>query len=207
MVRHGQTSLNKQQGTMRGWLNVPLTPEGHKEAQKVAMEIAKHFKLRKIYSSDLLRVRESAEYLKMATGVPITFTPSLRPWNGGELVGKVIPNLGQKLRYYIEHPNEAPKGGESMNSFVGRLLNFMAKVFDSVEMGESPVACYTSVRDIEAVLGWVEGGMTGKIDPTRLEAKKETVKPGGFTTIIKGAREWKEEIFAPNQGPGGGAKE
>ncbi|MFI5324482.1 MAG: phosphoglycerate mutase family protein, partial [Thermodesulfobacteriota bacterium] len=34
MIRHGETSLNQKQGTMRGWLNVPLTPRGHKEAQK-----------------------------------------------------------------------------------------------------------------------------------------------------------------------------
>ena len=207
MIRHGSTELNNQKGTMRGWLNVPLTSEGHKEAQKVAMEVAQNFQLKRIFASDLLRVKESAEYLSKATGVPVGYTPNLRPWNGGVLVGKVIPDLDKQLQYYIEHLNEAPKGGESMNDFLSRLLGFMAKVFDHVEMGESPVACYTSVRPIEATLGWVEGGMTGKIDPTRLEAKKETVKPGGFTTIVKGPKEWKEEIFAPNHGPGGGAEE
>lgn len=181
LIRHGETKLNKP-GMMRGWTDVPLDSKGLEASKSTANEVAKEWPIAKIYSGDLKRQKQSAEFLAEATKLKPEYTKALRPWNGGELVGKYIPDLGAKLKHYVENKDAKPKDGESMNDFLDRLLKFMSKVFDEA-METTPIAVITSIRPVEAIVGWVEAGMNGSIDNDHLETKKELVGPSGVVEL------------------------
>lgn len=184
LVRHGSTRLNKP-GEMRGWLDVPLSPQGQKEALKAAQHVKERWpQAKRLYAGDLKRHKESAEFIAEALALEPEFRKELRPWDPGELAGHYIENLDDEIEYYVKHPTEAPKGGEPMGEFLERLLGFMSDVFSQAQAGLTPVICVTSIRDIEAILGWIDAGMRNdKIDPKRLVAKKETLKPGEIIRV------------------------
>lgn len=198
LVRHGETSLNKP-GMMRGWTDVPLDSSGIKMARQTAKEVAKEWPVAKLYSGDLKRQVQSANFLAGETGLRLEERFSLRPWNGGELVGKKVSNLESKLRHYIDNPNEAPKDGETMNDFTNRLMQFMTEVFQEATY-TSPIVVVTSIRPIEAIIGYIEDSMRA-ISPERLEAKKETVGPSGVVVLTnpKKRDDWKYKIWKANK--------
>jgi broad specificity phosphatase PhoE len=199
LLRHGETDLNKP-GMMRGWTDVPLDSTGLKQSKESAKVVAQEWPIAKIYSGDLKRQIQSAEFLAKETGLKVEKTEALRPWNGGELVGKYVPDLGTKLKYYIEHKDEKPKDGESMNTFLDRLLGFMAKVFDEAT-STTPIAVVTSIRPIEATIGWIEAGLNDGIDDDKLEAKKETVGPSGIVELQSKRKkdDWTFKVFKANK--------
>ena len=59
MIRHGESETNKE-GLWSGWLDAPLTEKGKGDAA-LAGEIVSRIKFDKIYSSDLLRAKSTAE--------------------------------------------------------------------------------------------------------------------------------------------------
>ena len=194
VVRHGRTDLNKP-NQMRGWTNVALNKAGIREAKETAYEINEEWTVKKIYTSDLKRAIQSAEPLEKLSEVEVVRTKALRPWDGGELVGKHIPDLQSKLRFYIENQTKAPKGGESMESFIARLLPFVSSTLDEAEAGTSPIALVTSIRPIEVILGWIDNGMSENIDKDRLEAKKDTVGPSGVVVLRYLKKRWTSSIW------------
>ncbi|QOQ38621.1 histidine phosphatase family protein [Trueperella pecoris] len=74
--RHGQTVQNLSL-RIQGAQDFPLDDVGHAQASETAGELAK-MKPARIYSSDLWRARQTAEYLSEVTGVPILMEPGLR---------------------------------------------------------------------------------------------------------------------------------
>ena len=59
MIRHGESETNKN-GLWTGWLDAPLTEEGKRDAA-LASEFVSRVSFDKIYSSDLLRAKSTAE--------------------------------------------------------------------------------------------------------------------------------------------------
>jgi broad specificity phosphatase PhoE len=202
LVRHGETELNKQ-GMLRGWTDVPLDSKGQKEAAETGKEVAEEWPITKIYAANLRRVMQSTEPLEKDLGIKADFVQDLRPWNGGVLAGRKVPNIEEKIRYYINHPTKAPEEGEPMKEFLQRLLHFMSGVFDEANEADGPIAVVTSIRPIEAIIGYIEAGMNDTtINPDRLEAKKETVPPSGVVVLTnpKKRDDWKVSIWKDGGG-------
>src|SRR5262249_39726526 len=134
--RHGSTKLNagaKGSGNssecVRAWLDVPLSPEGVKEAKALAKELCS-VSFDGIYSSDLDRAEATAKIISDTTKVPILgVTRGLRPWDLGHLAGKKVEDCVDIIHEHIEDkPDEAIKDGESFNSFKCRFLDFLDEI-------------------------------------------------------------------------------
>jgi broad specificity phosphatase PhoE len=89
LIRHGQ-SEHHIRGLTGGWTDTPLTPLGRAQAQAAA-ERCRQFVASEpslfLYSSDLLRASQTAEYVARALGRECQPTPALREINNGLAVG------------------------------------------------------------------------------------------------------------------------
>ena len=115
LVRHGADD-----NTVRGgWSNYPLTDEGIKQSLKLAEKLkADKCNAEIIYSSDLLRAKQTAEILANHLNLEIAYNQGFREVNNGDLAGmdnnlanKLYPDLFWKnLKWEQQYPNgESPK--------------------------------------------------------------------------------------------------
>jgi len=126
LIRHGETDWNTE-GRYQGQSDVPLNATGREQAQQLAQAL-RGSALEAIYSSDLLRARETAEALARATGAPLHVDPRLREVGLGEWEGQLFSDIQQRypdlLRRRREDPlNFAPPGGETVAALRSRLLS------------------------------------------------------------------------------------
>jgi probable phosphoglycerate mutase len=85
-VRHGQTDWNVEQ-RIQGWLDVPLNRDGREQAERLARAI-QNVSIQHIFSSDLVRARETAQILARGRNCPICLEPMLRERRFGPLEGQ-----------------------------------------------------------------------------------------------------------------------
>ncbi|WP_310831679.1 histidine phosphatase family protein [Paenibacillus pedocola] len=86
LIRHGSTLWNKE-GRIQGHTDNPLDEEGLEQAaalaERLSMETWDY-----IYSSDLLRARQTAEVIAARLGLSVAgWVPGIREMNGGLLEG------------------------------------------------------------------------------------------------------------------------
>ena len=128
-LRHGH-SLRQLKGLAMCWpekIPCPLTEEGEKEI-KIAAEKLKKKKIDLIFSSDLLRTKQTAEIVARETGAKIIFDKKLREYNVGIFNGRP-PHLSWQ---YLEKKKEwllakIPKG-ESLVDLRNRMYSFLEKI-------------------------------------------------------------------------------
>lgn len=85
LVRHGESTGNVGR-LIQGWLDVPLTPLGRRQAEAVAVRLVSA-RARALYTSPLRRARETADALASATGLAIVEVDALREYHFGEAQG------------------------------------------------------------------------------------------------------------------------
>lgn len=88
LVRHGETLANRQ-GILQGWSNNPLDDTGRKQASALVTRAAR-VPLDALYTSDLIRTRETAAPLAAARGMEAKALLGLREisfgkWDGHHL--------------------------------------------------------------------------------------------------------------------------
>jgi probable phosphoglycerate mutase len=81
LLRHGRTSWNKI-GRAQGHADISLDAVGVRQAKTAAKRLAR-YEPSVIWSSDLVRARETAEYVAAATGLEITLDKRLREYDIG----------------------------------------------------------------------------------------------------------------------------
>ena len=129
LVRHGQTDWNLT-GRWQGQApDAPgLNETGY--AQALALyEQLKEIKISAIYSSDLLRARQTAELIAEPLGLPVTLEPRLREINLGVWEGmpseEIKANFPKELASRARNPfHERAPNGESPREVAERV--FMA---------------------------------------------------------------------------------
>jgi broad specificity phosphatase PhoE len=84
VVRHGESETNKNK-TWTGWLDAPLTEKGREEAASIRWILSKT-DFEKVYSSDLIRAKNTAEIA--IPGCEYESLAELREINVGDLAGK-----------------------------------------------------------------------------------------------------------------------
>lgn len=193
-VRHGATALNAD-GTsadrIRGWLDVPLSPQGRKQAASTASKLADtpDAAVTHIFSSDLSRAADTAKTWGKATQTPVTLHKQLRPWNLGNLAGKPSDAVNKIIQALVAHPDEpAPGNGETFHQFLRRYLTFvMPLVRSKTQYGV--VAHLRNVKALEAALASHMTNPRRSITdihlPTWNAAPK--VKPAGAVKFTLGA--------------------
>ncbi len=123
-VRHGKTEHNINR-LATGHIDVPLLEEGLKEAEKLTSEIPNDFT--EIYSSDLLRCKQTAEILNSKLGLKIVYDPRLRERDFGSLAGQPIETFSLDLREKDKNQkyDYRPYGGESVEDVKTRVFSFI----------------------------------------------------------------------------------
>jgi probable phosphoglycerate mutase len=85
LVRHGETDWNAD-GRLQGQTDRPLSDFGRRQARQLAEELAGE-KFEALYSSDLVRARETAEIVGGRLGLPVVLDADLREKDWGTWEG------------------------------------------------------------------------------------------------------------------------
>lgn len=145
IARHGQDN-----DTVRGgWSNSPLTDLGILQSNNFADRLLKNqaeYNIGKIYSSDLIRARQTAQIIADRLSVPVEFVCGFREVNNGELAGmdnalaeEKYPNLyWRKLNWDEHYPN-----GESPKEFCERVSGVWAEFVKEVSLYDKNVLLIT----------------------------------------------------------------
>jgi len=124
LIRHGQTDWNLE-GRYQGQSDVSLNEKGLEQAKSLIEKLnGKTFAA--IYSSDLVRARQTAEPIAKMLGIDIQIEPRLREINQGQWEGVLVEDI--KARYAeiwsqrTEDPaNVRPPGGETVREVATRV--------------------------------------------------------------------------------------
>lgn len=126
VIRHGESKTNYEK-KWTGWLDVNLTEKGMNDAKK-AGEFLASVSFDKIYSSDLLRARQTAE--NAIVGCRYETSELLREINVGSLAGKPLSVVTAEKRKELGTKRYIEYGGESQKEFLNRVTSFMRELED-----------------------------------------------------------------------------
>lgn len=135
LVRHGQTDWNLE-GRYQGQSDVLLNENGFAQAMQLAEQL-KGETFAAIYSSDLLRARQTAQPVAKMLGMPVQIEPRLREINQGEWEGVLVEDI--RARYAelwsqrtVDPASVRPPGGETVGEVAARVyaaLDDIARLF------------------------------------------------------------------------------
>ena len=132
VARHGETDWNVS-GILQGWLDVPLNDQGRRQACEMGAGFA-HSHFAKVYSSPLIRSRETAEIIARSLRLtPPEFHDGLKERNFGAIQGipkKELAESNPTLLQQILDRNPATffEQGESMDEFADRVLGAVIEI-------------------------------------------------------------------------------
>ena len=136
--RHGETKLNSED-KLRGWLDIPLNPDGIREAEAMGVAMSKT-DMDRVYCSDLDRADHTAQIVAKHHGLKPIPRGWFRPLNYGELQGKSVkdiqPVLDQLNEIWKTNPDHEAPGGESWTEFQDRNLQGLHAILIAAEDGE-----------------------------------------------------------------------
>lgn len=151
VMRHGKTILDNEDRS-DGWLDYPLSDEGRLGLIN-AQQFLKNAPVKTIVTNSLRRVAETAHIVQSGIlSKPKTETDeNTRTWNLGELIGTKKEPTRPIVEYYVAHPGEAPKGGESLGKFQKRFLGAVKKLLARVRKGDGPILMVCSGSNIRSL--------------------------------------------------------
>lgn len=139
LLRHGESPINLKK-LVSGWpekIYSPLTRKGVKQIKEAAKEL-KNKKIDLIFSSDILRTKQTAEIVAKELGLKIKFDKRLRDVDVGIFNGRRIAEIGKfwvkpgeklsSLEYYKRRFTVAPPKGENYVAIEKRLKSFLKDV-------------------------------------------------------------------------------
>jgi 2,3-bisphosphoglycerate-dependent phosphoglycerate mutase len=151
-VRHGQTDWNVE-GRLQGWLDVPLNHVGRQQAERLAHAI-RNVPIQQIFSSDLIRARETAQIIARGRTCPVRLEPLLRERRFGLLEGRRRSELTGRLsaQQPLPYPpiDRALRDEEPECDFLGRARAFLEQM--AAEPCEGRVLAVTHGGYVRAVL-------------------------------------------------------
>lgn len=117
LLRHCKPQLPEGGHVCLGHTDVPLSSEGKQQAQRLAEYFAQRI-VTAVYSSDLLRSRQSAEAIACVAGLPLHTRSMLREIDMGQWDGLSFAEIRQRWPQEYERRGSdiwqyRPPGGES----------------------------------------------------------------------------------------------
>ena len=160
LLRHGRTAWNEV-GRAQGHEDIELDRLGHEQAADVAPYIAA-LRPAGLWSSDLARARQTAEYVEQATGLAAKLDERLRELDVGARQGMTAAEFEEAFPVAFaawadgEDMARVP-GSELASEVAARLLPALRECLESLEPGETGVvvthgACLKV--GLVGMLGW-----------------------------------------------------
>jgi len=124
LVRHGETEWNVQR-RYQGQFNVPLSPVGRQQAERIAQRLAGQ-KIDAVYASDLERAWETAAIIAAKHNLAVASEPRLRELKFGVLEGLTFDEAQiqypEMITAWLKDFNQPPQGAESVDLFNARII-------------------------------------------------------------------------------------
>lgn len=113
LIRHGESTGNRD-GVLQGQEDMPLSDLGHDQAKRLAKRLSAT-KFTALYSSDLSRARQTAEYAAEALGLLISSDTRLREidvgaWSGLDNVA-IAERFPEEWAAWMDRDPELRRGG------------------------------------------------------------------------------------------------
>ncbi len=144
LLRHGQSTWNLE-NRFTGWVDVPLTPVGEKEAEDAGRAL-RDIRIDKVYESVLTRAKETTRLALIAAGqthVPTESDAALNERMYGDLQGlnkaETAKQFGdEQVKLWRRSYDVAPPNGESLKDTAARTLPyFRDKILPDVKAGKN----------------------------------------------------------------------
>jgi broad specificity phosphatase PhoE len=146
LARHGQTAYNLE-GRFQGQLPVPLDDTGRHQAAELAERAAAH-RFAALWSSPLLRARQTADIVARRIGLPPHEDPRLMETDAGDWTDRSFADVHAHApelfaAFVAGDPSFAFPGGESFAQQEVRV----GAALDDVEQGDLPalIVCHGMV--------------------------------------------------------------
>lgn len=162
LVRHGRTAWNLE-GRAQGHTDVSLDEVGRAQAAAVAPVLAR-LSPTVLWSSDLVRARETADHVARATGLSVQLDARLREFDVGERAGLNVPEFAERFpeshaSWKSGHITGLVPGAETPQQVIDRMVPALGEIWSAIAPGETTVvishgACMKVA--LLAFLGWPE---------------------------------------------------
>jgi len=144
LLRHGRTAWNES-GRAQGHADVELDATGHRQASGAARHLSRHEDIAALWSSDLARARQTAEYVASATGRDPRHEPRLREFDVGERQGLTLDEFAERFpdEYAAWKRGDGllpVKGGEVTEDVAARMVAALQDCLSSVGRGQTVLA-------------------------------------------------------------------
>jgi broad specificity phosphatase PhoE len=130
LVRHGESSGNRDRIFATSPHDLPLTELGYRQAHEAAQRIAQLFRPELVVTSAYLRASETARIIAGALGLPLEIEPNLHEREIGAHRGRSYDSFLTEPDYDPQRPWAwKPQGGESyeeVQARVGPILDRLA---------------------------------------------------------------------------------
>jgi probable phosphoglycerate mutase len=143
-VRHGESEANTRHVISNRESPFHLTERGRQQAQALAEKI-RRIPFSAIFSSPVLRARETAELLSTAIGIPYHVTEALREYDCGILEEKSDEESWSYHRHYFEdwvlrsNYSSKPESGECFLDIQNRFVPFVESLARASQEGEKSI--------------------------------------------------------------------
>lgn len=140
LLRHGQTAWNAARRA-QGQADVPLDEVGHAQAAVVAPYLAS-LDLAAVWSSDLSRARETAEYVVAESGLSAKYDERLREFDVGKRQGLTLDEFATVYPEAFDEWSRADRmlpvlDGEGEADVHARIVPALQECLDFLEDGET----------------------------------------------------------------------
>ena len=147
-LRHGETAWTRER-RFSGSGDLPLTPQGERQAQALADALASE-RVAAVYTSPLEQTRGTAEIIARAQGCPVIVEPGLREMAFGQWEGltrdEVEARWSELFSLWRTAPERAvPAGGEGLLDVAGRAGKTLQQIRDDHPEGSVVVVSHAIV--------------------------------------------------------------
>ncbi|MFD1426831.1 broad specificity phosphatase PhoE [Kroppenstedtia sanguinis] len=187
-LRHGETQANRERRYC-GWSDPALNQVGREQAEEAA-EALSGLQVRRIWTSDLLRCRQTAEpLLTQFPEAEVEPTSHLRELSFGEWEGftydEIHAQAPEQLQRWLAHPHRvSPPGGETGAEMESRLQRWLDRI--PLELGSGDVT--VAVSHGGPIRWFISHHLEG--DPSRFWER--SLPHGGILAVTWEPPKWRE---------------
>lgn len=159
LLRHGRTAWNES-GRAQGHADIELDPTGHAQARTVARQAAL-LSVSALWSSDLTRARQTADYLASACDLTVSHDKRLREFDVGQRQGLTLDEFAERYpdEYlaWLRGEGLVPvKGGETSEDVADRMVPALRECLGTLDAGATGLVVTHGAAMKVAVVGLLE---------------------------------------------------